>query len=139
MPINRKYSRKHFSDQTLLAVDPGELNNTEIVGSTFYQQAGPETPVFPADMVGVVFVDCNLDNCLIPPGNTVGQGCANRRIREQNDREDWEVDEQDRPLRPVNREMLEHDGLNSDPAKIPEKRITRDEWRALYSITAEGS
>jgi hypothetical protein len=41
-------------------------------------------------MTGTTFVNCNLDNCFIPPGNTVTGGSQRRYI--SNADGDWLVD-----------------------------------------------
>ena len=69
------YSRKDFTGQSL--VDASDLNGQTIIGSNF-SQAYPDTQVFPSDMIGAMFIDCNLDNCIIPSGNNVRGGSRNR-------------------------------------------------------------
>lgn len=54
--------------------------------------------VLPADLTGTTFVDCNLDNVVVPEGNTLIR-TANRRYLAQEDGNDWEVDENDNPIK----------------------------------------
>jgi len=100
--INKKYSFKDFMGVDLTKVDSKELNNTEIVGSCFWQENSPKKQVFPPTMTGVIFRRCNLDNCVIPDGNTVEPDCTNKQIKiftvdDQNNTivggEDWIVDD----------------------------------------------
>lgn len=71
---------------------------------------------FPPSMKGAVFVECNLDNCAIPPGNSVVQ-CSTRRFAVQNDRHDWEVDERGAPVKRLDEIAFTKRGL---PAPQPE-------------------
>ena len=80
MDLNTKHSFKDYLDQTFLGADPKEFSDSIIRGTCFYQQAGPKTPVFPEGMTGVVFERCNLDNVLIPEGNTVEADCCAKNI-----------------------------------------------------------
>lgn len=119
MAINEKYSYKDFLDKDLTSLPASDFNNSEIVGSCFYQQAKPDTQVFPTRMTGVAFIRCNLDNVLIPSGNTIKSDCCHRKIVIQNDLEDWIVDDLGKPVEPVNRKVFERLGLSIDPKDIP--------------------
>ena len=127
--INDKYSYKSFGGQDLREVDPEELNGTTIRGSNFaHQNPHGETfrmaDVFPRGMRGVVFERCNLDNVKIPAGNTVSEDCTNKRIQEQNDREDWVIDGDKKPTEPANKGIFEKLGLPTDPKYISETKQT---------------
>lgn len=135
MAVNETYSFKDFMHQTCVDADAEEFNGTEIIGSCFYQEAAydadslsaspkdPRVDVFPAGMTGVTFRRCNLDNCTIPPGNTVVTGgnrpCSNLRIRVQNDLEDWELGTDNKPVEPLSKDMFIEKGLSIDPKDIP--------------------
>ena len=80
MSVNEKYSYKDLVDQNFTTVDAPEFNNSEIVGSNFFQYNAPRSNVFPSDMTGVTFKNCNLDNCNIPAGNTL-EKCTNLHIK----------------------------------------------------------
>lgn len=88
------YNFKDFTGQFLQDADFSGV--TEIVRSCFSQEK-PDTHVFPDDLSGVVFVDCNLDNVYIPPGN-VTVNCSQRRFKAQDDGYDWLIDENDNPV-----------------------------------------
>lgn len=91
----------HWDFTNLKIDDAGDfINNLIIRGSCFSQQQ-PDTKVFPDEMTGVTFVNCNLDNVAIPDGNTLID-CSNRRYVVQNDMNDWEIDENNNPVRLVN-------------------------------------
>ena len=53
--------RDHYSTEQL---SPGIV----IYRSSFYHEV-PNSKSFPDDMTGVMFIDCNLDNVVLPPGN----------------------------------------------------------------------
>jgi len=137
MAVNEKYSFKDFSGRDFSNLDPKkEFNDTEIVGSCFYQENKPFSEIFPALMTGVVFKRCNLDNVKVPKGNTIvtegWEKCCNKQIHVQNDLRDWEVDKDLKAVRP-----LHDDGENTDPAKIPvsyakEETINKLDYDAKY-------
>ena len=123
MAINEKYSYKNFIRRKFKSIDAQEFNNTEIVGTCFYQENSPDSDIFPDEMAGVTFTKCNLDNVLIPLGNIVNGGC-NRRIKVQNPTidnptpEDWILDNLGNPIEPVNKERFIKKGLSIDPKDI---------------------
>lgn len=95
--INKEYSYRDFTNKSLSKIDPKELNDTEIVGSNFYQEAKlndsvlsvKKDNIFPAGMKGVKFIRCNLDNVSVPEGNTVDATCINRIIKVDVDNSDY--------------------------------------------------
>lgn len=132
MAINEKYSFKDFTHQTFTSVDASEFDNSEIKGSCFYQETAwdadslgasakeSRSNVFPPAMTGVTFIRCNLDNCLIPAGNTVDKSCSERRIRVQNDSEDWVLSDVDfKPTEPIDLVRFTEEAKSIDPADIP--------------------
>lgn len=54
--------------------------------------------VLPSGLTGVTFSNCNLDNVVIPPGNTL-ISCLNRRYLAQEDGQDWEIAEDGTPIK----------------------------------------
>lgn len=106
----------------------GELDlipGVEIVGSCFYRESplgetgDPRKKIFPAGMTGVIFNRCNLDNVDVPAGNTIINSIGNRRIRVQNDMEDWLVDDAGNPTAPLDPKRFERLGMSKDPKDIP--------------------
>jgi len=71
MAKNELYSHGDFTGQDLTSHDVEGFNDTEIVGSCFFQPNSPRSNVFPSGITGVTFVKCNLDNCVIPEGCTL--------------------------------------------------------------------
>ena len=154
MKPNDKYSFGDFMGQSLRDVPVKELNDTEIVGSCFYQEDKPDAFVFPDGMKGVTFRRCNLDNVYIPPGNTVvtegWEACCQKRIMVQPptpkakpDKDDppdgpidWIVDKDNKPVEPLNKRQFEEEGRSLDPKDIPEhyfieETLTKAEYEAL--------
>ena len=93
--FNDEVSQKVFTEP-FVDIPDGAI----VYASSFYQQDSPESHVFRDDMTGVTFINCNLDNCFIPSGNTLN-GCNNRRIKAQEDGRDWIVDENNNPVTPL--------------------------------------
>lgn len=98
-------------------------NDTIVYASSFYQENLPDSHVFPDDMTGVKFYNCNLDNVFIPLGNEVFGG-TNRRILNQNDLRDWEVDESNVPVTVINEKHWTLLKYSVDPADIPASPIS---------------
>jgi hypothetical protein len=129
MAKNEMYSFKDFTGQSFKNRPAGEFNNSEIIGSCFYQKGAPDTDIFPDGMTGVTFKRCNLDNVLIPANNAItsdaGIASTQKRIIEQNDLEDWEVDGQNVPREPINKKWYLRLGLSIDPNDIPAEPLAR--------------
>ena len=120
--MNDKYSFKDLHFQDFTKTDPKEFEG-EIKGTAFSQKA-PFTACFSPIMTGVTFTDCNLDNCIIPPGNTV-KGGTNKQIKEQADGEMWIVNALLQPVSPLKPYRFDAAGLSKVPAMIPIQAATR--------------
>ena len=132
MAENKKYSHKGFPYHGLsFKAEPVEdFNNSEIVGSCFYQEwTGGDTmkDIFPLGMTGVTFIKCNLDNVFVPAGNIIDKTCTHKRIRVQNDMEDWEVGTDDKPTEPLHPKRYDDKTLSKDPLVLPENFIRKEE------------
>ena len=138
MAINEKHSFKDYTGQDLTGLPASEFNDSTVKGSCFYQEwvkGDPTTlkDVFPAGVTGLTLERCNLDNVKIPAGASV-KGGTNKRIRYQNDRDDWEVNGSDEPVEPLNKKQRELLGISTLPLSIPTKEMTQkeydDDWAA---------
>lgn len=91
------YSYKDFTGQNL------RLHNIEqeIIERSCFSQEKPDMKIFPDDMKGKTFLNCNLDNVFIPPGN-ITKDCSQRRFMAQDDGYDWILDENNNPIERVN-------------------------------------
>lgn len=136
MAQNEKYSYKSFTHQSFVHTDPSEWNDTEVVGSCFYQENKPDTQVFPDGIRNVKFIRCNLDNVFIPETCTVEGGCR-RRIMIQNDLEDWIVDKDNKPVEPLDKARYLRLGLSIDPRDLPTEKASQTPSEA--KITQEVS
>lgn len=125
--LNQKYSYKDFTDKSFTDIPAEEFNNSEVVGSCFYQQANSDTVIFPDYMIGVTFSRCNLDNVHIPSGNTVIMAgpdkCCHRKIKVQNDLMDWILDDSLKPVEPAEKKLCVELGISTDPKDIPKKKM----------------
>lgn len=124
MTINQKYSYKDFSDQSFKEVNSNEFNNTEIIGSCFFQKE-PNTDIFPI-IKGVKFTKCNLDNVLIPSGNIIGEKTSTNRIKLQNDLMWWNVNINKEPTTPFLVSAHNTLGLSTNSKNIPSKCIGKE-------------
>ena len=96
MALNIRYSRRDCTGQRFTDRPAAEFAG-EIVGSCFWQEAGALSPldatpwveVFPADLRGVTFLRCNLDNVVLPAGNTPVD-CTHKAIKETTNAETGE-------------------------------------------------
>ena len=131
---NKKYSGKGFPYHGLSfkSIQASEFNNTEIYASVFYQEwVEGDTKVmkdiFPAGMTGVVFFNCNLDNVYVDETNNTINGGSHRKIKVQNDWEDWELDNSLKPSEPLNKKERLRAGVSIDPLDLPSKKFTQEE------------
>lgn len=116
---NPEYSFKDFTGQKISIPD-----GSVVYGSCFSQEI-PDNHIFSEDMKGVTFVKCNLDNVFIPEGNTVTHS-TQRRFKVQNDLNDWEIDENNEPVRPIDFHIYEKRGLEVPKVEdIPQVKVTR--------------
>ena len=127
---NEKYSYKDFMHQDFLSVDASEFSDSTIIGSNFYQESAysadalgntppdPLVDVFPVGTQNVTFERCNLDNVKLPK-DSILIDCINRRIRVQNDWEDWILDGDSKPSEPMNLEQRLEAEVWTSPNSIP--------------------
>ena len=123
MAVNKKWSYGDFSGKTWKHLDPKEFNDSEIHCSAFGISNTPRADVFPDGMTGVVFYHCNLDNCLVPTGNTIMPDCCTNQHKRQKDKEQWIVDEQNNPIEPLKKARFEKYNLSTDPKDIPQEEV----------------
>lgn len=140
---NDKHSFQDYTGRSFVDDDPAEWSDSEIVGTQCSQEADsiaeggvastadPRKSVFPDDMQGVTFIRCDLTNCHLPAGNTIGAGCCVSRVREQTDRSDWVVDDAGRPVEPLDKKLRNRRGVSVDPADLPARALTRLEHEAF--------
>lgn len=145
-PLNEKYSHQAYPyhNVSFKEVDPKEFNNTVIKGSCFYQEAlenDPNFDIFPDGMTGVIFIGCNLDNINIPIGNEV-VGCSQKRIKVQNDWDDWLMEYKDgkwKPKEPIDKEQRLDANLSIDPKDIPNEKWTEEQRKQFEDLLFSAS
>src|SRR3990172_7203377 len=129
MASSERYSFRDFTGHDLTTMI--DMSGIVIEGSCFSHEE-PDSVVFPPSMTGTTFIDCNLDNCAIPPGNTVIRG-SERRFKVQNDLNDWEIDGSNKAVRPVFWQVFVKYGL---PLPKPED-IPKDFLRTEVLLQAD--
>lgn len=130
MSFNEKYSFKDFMGHSFKDKKPKEFNDTELIGSCFYQECVYDDPmvlkdIFPDGMKGVTFRRCNLDNVYIPAGNTVEPDCTHKKIKIQNDLEDWILDTTLKPVEPMSKNDFIRLGISIAPKDIPQTKMEK--------------
>lgn len=93
--INDEFSQRDFTGQNLRhrAIPPGSV----IYQSCFAQQT-PDSIILPEPLIGVTFINCNLDNVYIPEGNAIiGGSCDRHEVQE--DGLDWIISKHGEPVR----------------------------------------
>ncbi len=134
--FNDKYSGKGNPYHNLDFTKETDLKpGTIIYASVFYQEwvegdTEVEKHIFPNTMTGVTFYNCNLDNVYIPLGNTVIGG-LHRKIKIQNDLDDWELNNDLTPKEPLNKEKRLEAGVSIDPKDIPNEKFNEEERNAF--------
>ena len=83
--MSDKYSGKAYPYHDL-SLKGERIKNINIYGSCYFQEwvegdAEIVKDIFPDDMTGVTFYNCNLDNIHVPIGNTVIGG-SHKKIKE---------------------------------------------------------
>lgn len=120
--VDDELSFRVFNGWEFLSRPEYDFKGKTIYASSFYNET-PDYQVFPEDMKGAIFIKCNLDNVLIPEGNTLIQ-CSQRRFKVQNDLNDWLVDEADVAILPVGHEVFTKLDLPMpDPKDIPTEKV----------------
>lgn len=111
------WSLKNFSNRPVPDLPDGIV----VYSTAFYHET--DYAPFRADLKGVTFVKCNLDNAIVPRGNTIIQ-CSQKRFRCQNDGCDWEIDDDDKPVRLVcgDKPFVKFEVTPPAPVEIPEKK-----------------
>lgn len=107
-------SFRNFTNKDMSGED---LSGKIIYSSVFYQEQ-LDSEIFHPELSGALFIKCNLDNVALPDGNTKIE-CQQRRIKAQNDLRDWIVDQDNKPIEPINKDMWAEQGFSVDPADIP--------------------
>ena len=124
--LNYEYDEEINADLSHKRIDLLSRNwNGFVFYAVSFSQEIPDSHIFPDDMTGATFINCNLDNVFIPEGNMVIGGRQNR-FKAQNDGNDWEIDETDKPVRPVNHKAFIKLGLEvPKPEDIPTEKVEK--------------
>ena len=116
-----EYSHKDFTGRNLTECD---FSGVEIICGSCFSQENPDTVVFPDNMAGVTFRNCNLMNVFIPQGNTV-INCQTDRFKVQNDLNDWLIDEKNVPLTVVDYIHFYKNKIpHPNPMDIPDEPVS---------------
>lgn len=129
--MNAQYSYGDFTQQDLSDADRFD---GDVVGSCF-QQDSPDTVAFPAD-ANATFFRCNLNNCRIPAGCTIGSGSCNYQHSKQNDGEQWILDGSGKPIEPLGKKQFQRLNLSTDAKDIPASKLSKSVTQTAYEREA---
>lgn len=115
LTVSAELSGKILSNRPVKEL-PGFVEGAVIYATDFSWEQ-PDSETFPKGMTGVTFVKCNLSNVIVPEGNTIID-CIQTRFKVQNDRNDWIIDKDNLPVKPLNYRVFEKFGL---PVPTPDK------------------
>lgn len=116
---NKTYSFKNLTNQSFRDLDPKDFEG-EIIGSNFYQENKPNSIIFP-DGIKTTFIRCNLDNVSVPK-DCVIDGGTNKQILVQNDNSDWILDDNGKPIEPIDKKIRETLGISCKSEDIPDEK-----------------
>ena len=138
--FNDKYSGKGYPYHGLSFKDATDLKpGTIIYASVFYQEWAKgdvkvEKHIFPDTMKGVTFYNCNLDNVYVDETKNTIIGGTHLAIQVQNDWDDWVLDNNLKPIEPMNKERRMEAGISINPKDISSVKFTKKE-REQYEKT----
>lgn len=142
VPYNDEFSFKNFTNWEFISRPEYDFSN-KVIYATVFMNEKPGAVIFSDKTENVVFICCNLDNIALPRNSmVVNPGCGSqKRFEVQNDRLDWIVDEQNRPIQLIDEEIWASKGVSIDPEKIPLQKIDNsnyEEWlKKLIEIKSE--
>ena|SRR3990167_2548251 len=104
--IDDELSFRNFTNQSFKDKYPlDKIEGKTIYQSSFYHEK-PKARTFDDRMKNVTFLNCNLDNCIIPPGNIVVR-CSTQKFRVNPiDKKDYLIDDDDKLVRPLGIKQL---------------------------------
>lgn len=94
MSIDNQYTNTDYTGLNLS--DRIDMDNLVIVGMCLSQPI-PRN-ILPPNLTNITFVDCNLDNVILPVSATI-IGSSNRMFKPQDDGLDWEIDADGNPTK----------------------------------------
>lgn len=124
-----EFSFKNYADRMEVSFPRG----TTVYASVFYRES-PDSNVFLSTMTGVTFVECNLDNVVLPVGNELKNVYrpSKRRFFVQNDWRDWILNDSNEPVELIDKDYWLELEYSTRPADIPTRRI-RD-WNEVPRV-----
>lgn len=124
---DEELSFRDFTGWEFLSRPEYDFNN-KVVYATCFSQENPDSIVFPENLSGTIFLNCNLDNVSIPVGCEVimFNGGSQKTFQVQNDLRDWELDDKGDPVKVLNEKYWIQKGITVDPEHIPDQKIQLD-------------
>jgi hypothetical protein len=120
-----KWSQNDFSNSKAYTILNVNLpDGSTIYRSSFYRE-DPYYILFQTTAANITLLECNVDNIVIPDGWLVNNlyRPAPIQFTEQNDRRDWILDIQGKPVKVENEDFWKMQGKDVDPKDIPLTKI----------------
>ena len=114
----QNFSNMNFTESRV------KFSGKAIYGTLFYNET-PDSSIFPPGTTGMTLVNCNVDNLILPLDTVVifNNGLQRKRFKVQNDGNDWIIDDNNLPVKPLGHKLFMKLGLPvPDPTDIPLKK-----------------
>ena len=95
---------------TVAEIQKMEIPGGTVIDGSCFDCETPDTEVFPVDMTGVTFKNCNLNNVKVPPLNTVDKSCSTFRYKAGEDGQTYLIDKDDKPVKKLSESTKADEG-----------------------------
>lgn len=117
-----EYSRKSYANKDFVNIN---LPSGSTVYASMFMNEKLDMSIFPSTMTGITFLECNLDNIILPPGNLIINlyTYPPKKFKMENDLRYWVLDEQGKAKKLLEEDYWKNKGFSIDPKDIPAEKI----------------